>query len=147
MNIDTPEVFSKVQIFLPQNQLLIANTSLRILSLILLTADPSQHEPLPLLAQAQFTAHEWQALISLLESYPHYVSYAELLAAVTGRSLSASVRLLEKRKREGTLREELRPLRESISCLRPKLRGFGLGIAVSREWGYRIIIEQLPGSK
>lgn len=144
---DNPDVFSKVQIFLPYNQLLIANASLRILSLIFLASDSSQHGPLPLLAQAQFTAHEWQTLILLLNSYPQYVSYAELVAELTGRRLGPTIRLLEQRKREGMLHEELRPLRESISCLRHKLRKFGLGISVSREWGYRIIIEQLPESK
>lgn len=143
MKTDNPDVFSKIQIFLPHNQLLIANVSLRILSSILLASDSSQYGPLPLLAQAQFTAHEWQALILLLNSYPQYVSYAELVAELTGRSLQATMRILKQRKQEGMLHEELRPLRESISCLRRKLPKFGLGISVSREWGYRIIVEQL----
>ncbi len=54
-----------------------------------------------ILAQEQFTANEWNMLLTILISYPHYVSYETLFASFTSLSLFESFKLIHQAQQSG----------------------------------------------
>ena len=119
--------------------MLLAYASLRTLSL-LLTAPDASPPTVTLLAQAQFSPNEWPVLLALLRAYPSAVPRDTLLAAFHTISPAWSHQQLQIAHRDGHLRETLRPLRDTISRLRPKVQAFSLDIAARHGKGYVIIV-------
>ena len=136
----TLEVFPAVQRMLPDDQIIIANATLRILSLIRRMSQPSHRASSPLLAQELFTAIEWRVLLVFLHAYPHAISHEAVYAALHDLSPERSRQQLEVARDLGYFREELRSVRNVISRLRQKVAPFALGIVFEQDQGYRLLV-------
>ncbi|GCE29442.1 hypothetical protein KDA_49260 [Dictyobacter alpinus] len=96
------------------------------------------------LEEQQFTVSELCLLIPLLESYPHYCPYEQLLASFErGRQASQedierSRLRLQTAEYEGLWDEYIRPLRGSLSRARLKLRRFGIDVVAVTVTGYML---------
>ncbi len=86
------------------------------------------------------TANEWKVLVALAESYPYYSPYEALLAGLTSLSVERSRALLQAAHQHGTLRQELRPLRDVIKTLRRKLRSFSLAVVSLNRLGSQLTV-------
>jgi len=133
------EHFPVLQLMLPNNRQLVGNTPLR--ALFLLSTDGNGMIP-SVIVQQHFTLNEWCVLRVLLGAYPQAVPYQTLLAALHVSSLHHSQQHLHEAQRNGYLRETLRPVRDTISRLRPKVRAFSIGIAVQAESGYVLTVQE-----
>jgi hypothetical protein len=129
------EFFSSIQLILPKNLMLMASLDTRSLFFLSLNADA----PASMGAYKQFTPTEWRVLLPLLREYPSVVMHETLLAALHGINLAESREQIRLSERNGTLRETLRPLRDTISRLRPKVQTFFLDIASRSGTGYVIL--------
>jgi len=142
----TNEHFAAIQLLLPKNRMLMANHTARTLFFVSTDAGP----PAPMIiAHQQFTLHEWHVLLALLRAYPSAVPRDTLLAAFHTISPAWSHQQMQMAHRDGHLRETLRPLRDTISRLRPKVQAFSLDIAARHGKGYVIIVltpAPLPGA-
>lgn len=134
------EVFPTVQRILPNDQIVVANPTLRILSLICKAREPFYLGISPLLAQEQFTTIEWRVLLMLLRAYPNAITSEAAYAALSGLSPEHSRQQLDGAEKRGRLREDLRPVRDGISRLRQKIAPFSLGIDFEPHAGYRLLI-------
>ncbi|HVB74278.1 MAG TPA: hypothetical protein VNE38_12045 [Ktedonobacteraceae bacterium] len=125
---------------LPEGQTLVMNSALGTLSLL------SNGEILPrLLIQQQFTASELSLLLPLLEQFPHFCPYDVMFAsfyngAVTEATIEHCRRQLEDALEAGCWDQQLRPVRNVLSRIRFKLRGFGLDIVSILETGYILMM-------
>ena len=147
---------------LPVDQALSVNTSCLVVSLV--SKNAASENPIRL--QRPLTELQMRVLLPLLES-PRYCPHGILLASLfcSSRGLQAGLfspqgaareewlavvqqtcLLLECAQAQGMWRKELKQLYNVLSELRPKLRPFGLGIAVSSsETAYALI--SLPASQ
>lgn len=117
----------------PPATTLIFNPILGTLLLLAIQAKGGKNFPV-LVKEEQFTTAEICVLLPILQSFPYYCSYATLLASLNwGRVTDASTtqaheRLLEATE-AGTWDAEMRPVRNLLSRVRPKLRRCGIDIA------------------
>ena len=136
-----------VEGLLPSGQALSVNTTYLVVSLVLTNSVSGN----PILLQRPVTELQMRVLLPLLEaprSCPHevlytslYYSYQELLAGLfssdsTARgewlaTIEEKCAFLQHAQKLGTWKRELKPLYNVLSKLRPKLRPFGLEIAIS----------------
>jgi len=113
---------------LPEGQTLVMNTALGTLSLL------SNGDVMPsLLIQQQFTASELSLLLPLLEQFPHYCPYEVMFASfyngvITEATIERCRIQLQNAVEDGCWDQQLRPVRNVLSRIRFKLRGFGLDI-------------------
>lgn len=96
-----------------------------------------------LLEEQQFTVSEICLLIPLLQCYPHYCPYEQLLASYAGgqatvRDIDISRRRLHKAQQEGRWDECVRPMRGALSRARLKMRSLGLDVVAVTETGYML---------
>ena len=125
---------------LPEGQTLVLNTELGTLSLL------SNGDALPrLLIQQQFTASELSLLLPLLEQFPHYCPYEVMFASfyngvITEDTIERCRIQLQEALEAGCWDQQLRPVRNVLSRIRFKLRGFGLDIISILETGYILMI-------
>jgi len=125
---------------LPEGQTLVLNTALGTLSLL------SNGDVTPrLLIQQQFTASELSLLLPLLDQFPHYCPYAVMFAsfyngALTEANIERCRIQLEEALEAGCWDQQLRPVRNVLSRIRFKLRGFGLDIMSILETGYILMV-------
>ena len=125
---------------LPEGQTLVLNTALGTLSLL------SNGETLPrLLIQQQFTCSELSLLLPLLEQFPHYCPYEVMFAsfyngAITEDTIERCRIQLQEALEDGCWDQQLRPVRNVLSRIRFKLRGFGLDIMSILETGYILMV-------
>lgn len=125
---------------LPFGCILDVNESLQILSLLVNL--PSGHPCM--LAEQQFTDHEWCVLVTLMKKHPDFASYALLLAQITGDSREECHERLKAARRLGNdaVKRELRPLREALSTMQPKLKTLYLKVASLQTLGYRLASDE-----
>ena len=125
---------------LPEGQTLVMNTALGTLSLL------SNGDVIPrLLIQQQFTASELSLLLPLLEQFPHYCPYEVMFASfyngiITENTIEHCRIQLQEALEDGCWDQQLRPVRNVLSRIRFKLRGFGLDIVSILETGYILMI-------
>ncbi len=125
---------------LPEGQTLVLNTALGTLSLL------SNGDVMPrLLIQQQFTASELSLLLPLLEQFPHYCPYEVMFASfyngtITEATIEHCRIQLQDALETGCWDQQLRPVRNVLSRIRFKLRGFGLDIISILETGYILMV-------
>lgn len=125
---------------LPEGQTLVLNTELGTLSLL------SNGDTTPrLLIQQQFTASELSLLLPLLEQFPHYCPYEVMFASfyngfITEETIERCRIQLQEAQDAGVWDQQMRPVRNVLSRIRFKLRGFGLDIVSILETGYILMI-------
>ena len=125
---------------LQEGQTLVLNTALGTLSLL------SNGDTMPrLLIQQQFTASELSLLVPLLEQFPHYCPYEVMFASfyngiITEDTIERCRVQLQEALEAGCWDQQLRPVRNVLSRIRFKLRGFGLDIISILETGYILMI-------
>ena len=125
---------------LQEGQTLVLNTALGTLSLL------SNGDTMPrLLIQQQFTASELSLLIPLLEQFPHYCPYEVMFASfyngiITEDTIERCRIQLQEALEAGCWDQQLRPVRNVLSRIRFKLRGFSLDIISILETGYILMI-------
>ncbi len=125
---------------LQEGQTLVLNTALGTLSLL------SNGDTMPrLLIQQQFTASELSLLIPLLEQFPHYCPYEVMFASfyngiITEDTIERCRIQLQEALEAGCWDQQLRPVRNVLSRIRFKLRGFNLDIISILETGYILMI-------
>lgn len=125
---------------LQEGQTLVLNTALGTLSFL------SNGDSAPrLLIQQQFTASELSLLVPLLEQYPHYCPYEVMFASfyngvITEDTIERCRIQLQEALEAGCWDQQMRPVRNVLSRIRFKLRGFGLDIISILETGYILMI-------
>ena len=125
---------------LPEGQTLVMNTALGTLSLL------SNGDVIPrLLIQQQFTASELSLLLPLLEQFPHYCPYEVMFASfyngVINEATIEHCRVqLQDALEAGCWDQQMRPVRNVLSRIRFKLRGFNLDIISILETGYILMV-------
>jgi hypothetical protein len=125
---------------LPEGHTLVMNTALGTLSLL------SNGDVAPrLLIQQQFTASELSLLLPLLEQFPHYCPYEVMFASfyngdITEATIERCRIQLQEALEAGCWDQQLRPVRNVLSRIRFKLRGFGLDIVSILETGYILMV-------
>lgn len=125
---------------LQEGQTLALNTALGTLSLL------SNGDTMPrLLIQQQFTASELSLLIPLLEQFPHYCPYEVMFASfyngfITEDTIERCRIQLQEALEAGCWDQQMRPVRNVLSRIRFKLRGFNLDIVSILETGYILMI-------
>src|SRR6266536_5526024 len=127
--------FPSLEPLLAPGQTLDGNEQARLLSL--LAFSPTTERP-RLVAQVHLTGNEWRVLMALIDAYPHYASYARLLALLTPCSLEACQQRLRDARAHGNdaMKQVLRPLRKVLAQMQPKLRRLGLMVASVQTLGY-----------
>jgi len=132
---------SILQNLLPAEYKLELNAAVRMISLLRVS-------PPGILAQQQFTRNEWKIFMTLLNSCPHYVPYAALLASITALPLQDCDERVWEAQQQGSyeLKRELKPVHRALSGIRAKLdklspylkisliRNLGYSLTTSREW-------------
>jgi hypothetical protein len=86
------------------------------------------------LRNLKFTKLEWRLFKRLVLSYPDPVLYEELYASYFSQSVAESRLKLQKAKQQKS--GELKPLRDTLYRMKPKLQEFHLIIIASRDEGY-----------
>jgi len=124
---------------LPTGQILMLNTKLATLALIANGDDRPR-----LLTNQQFTASEMSLLLPLLELYPHYCPYEVIFASfyngtITEEEVERCRHRLQEALESGTWDQLLRPMRNILSRVRLKLRGFDIDIVSILETGYLLM--------
>lgn len=125
---------------MPEGQTLVMNTALGTLSLL------ANGEVIPrLLIQQQFTASELSLLLPLLAQFPHYCPYEVMFASfyngtITEATIERCRIQLQDALEDGCWDQHLRPVRNVLSRIRFKLRGFGLDIVSILETGYILMV-------
>ncbi|GHO49196.1 hypothetical protein [Ktedonospora formicarum] len=126
----------------PPATTLIFNPILGTLLLLAIQAKGGTNIPV-LVKEEQFTTAEICVLLPILQSFPYYCSYATLLASLNwGRVTESTTAQAHERLQEateaGTWDAEMRPVRNLLSRVRPKLRRCGIEIASILETGYML---------
>lgn len=127
--------FPALQELLPE-RILDVNESLHVLSLLIQLPSGSPC----LLAEQQFTNHEWRVLMTLIATYPNVASYARLLEQLTDYSREECKERLSAARRRGNdaTKRELRPLREALASMHHKLNALSLMVVSVQRLGYRL---------
>lgn len=129
--------FPCLESLLPSGYTLAGNEQTRLLSL--LASSPEQRPQL--VAQEHLTRKEWCVLMALIEVYPGYAPYARLLALLTSSSFEACQQRLREARSHGNsaIKQVLRPLREVLAGMHPKLKHVGLMVASVQGLGYLLV--------
>ncbi len=141
---EEPIVYYSLPNLVQASHRLILHKERRTLSLIC-DADDGPN----LVQQEILSDNELQIIVPILNVFPHYCPYEVLLASIISRTTIQStvancrLRLLEAH-HKGTWKEEIRPVRRTLSSLRRKLDSFGLGISTIREKGCSVT-STVPG--
>ena len=98
-----------------------------------------------LLVQRQFSRSEISLLRPLLENYPHYCPHEVIFASfytgtVTEKAVGRARQRLQEALEYDTWDHEMRPVRNVLSRVRSKLKGFGLDILSILETGYILMV-------
>lgn len=133
---DEQELFPALQLVLPKHFQLTAQSKTRSLFFLSLQHDITS----TLMVHEQFTPGEWRVLLPLLRGFPSVIPYETLLAALHRIKLAESSELIQLTYRDGSSREILRPLRDTISRLRTKVQPFYFDIATRTGMGYVITV-------
>lgn len=130
---------SILQNLLPAEYKLELNDAVRMVSLLRVSS-PS------IIAQQQFTKNEWRIFMTLLNSCPHYVPYAALLASITALPLQDCDKRLWEAQQQSSyeLKRELKPVHRALSGIRAKLDKLSpsLKISLIRNLGYSLTTSQ-----
>ena len=115
---------------LPIHQTLVINLETRMIAL--LSDGPT------LIVEQQLSANEMHLFVPILDYFPHYCTYEELLShlctkVVTAASIARCRQRLQESQSVGGWEQELRPVRRALSSLRNKLYRLHLGISNVRE--------------
>jgi len=81
---------------------------------------------------------EMYVIVELLENYPEYCPFEVLLSAHTNVALDKCRQQVLWALDEGTIDVVMRPVRNTVSRCRVKLRPFGIGITALLETGYTL---------
>jgi hypothetical protein len=129
-------MFPSLEPLFPAGYTLIGNDEGRLLSLLARVA--SEGEQGRLLAQEYLTPTAWRLLMTLIDAYPGYASYAHLLAVLTSSSEQMCQKRLHAARASGSLavKHVLRPLRKVLTSLHPKLQHVGLRVVAVQARGY-----------
>lgn len=119
---------------LPEGHELVLNIHPYSLSTFVLTE--LSGEPYGLVAQEVLTELEMYVLLALIEAYPYYCPYEELLAAVTDEAPSRARTTVHQAVESRTLDRSMRAVRNILSRCRMKLRSFGIEIRSIHAEGY-----------
>ena len=132
-------VFPALEPLFPAGYTLTGNDEARLLSLLARVA--SEGERGRLLAQEYLTPTEWRVLMTLIDAYPGYASYAHLLAVLTSSSEQVCQERLHEARASGcfAVKQVLHPLRKVLASLHPKLRQVGLRAASVQGQGYVLV--------
>ena len=119
-----------------RNYLLDVDKRLQLLSLL----TPFTSEGSHLLVQKQFSHNEWCVLSMLIEALPAYATYGQLLSQLTAHSAQECQMTLKQASLSGNeaVKRELRPLREALYNMRPKLEALHLIATSVRHFGYQL---------
>lgn len=128
-----------LQGLLPTGYTLALNPILGTLCQIVVNQDRPQ-----MTMEQQFSNSEVSVLLPLLESYPYYCPYDQLLASFTyGKVTETTVERcrqhLQEAMEEGVWDSEMRPMRNVLSRTRLKARAFGMEISSIVETGYILL--------
>lgn len=128
-----------LQGLLPVGHTLALNPTLGTLCHIVVNQDRPQ-----MTMEQQFSVSEVSVLLPLLESYPYYCPYDQLLASFTyGKVTDAAIERcrehLQEAMDEGIWDQEMRPMRNVLSRTRFKTRNFHLEISSILETGYILL--------
>ncbi len=128
-------LFHALEPLLAPGQTLDRDEQRRLLSL--LAVSPAAGRP-RLIAQERLTPGEWRVLMALIDASPGYASYAHLLALLTPPSFEACQQRLREARTHGNtaIKQVLRPLREVLAGMHPKLKHVGLMVASVQGLGY-----------
>ena len=130
---------------LPEGHALALDVNLGTLSYLYIDEDKWPR----LLVQRQFTNSEISLLRPLLENYPHYCPHEVMFAnfytgATTEKAVVRARQRLQEALEYGTWDHEMRPVRNVLSRVRSKLKGFGLDILSILETGYILMVGVKP---
>ena len=128
--------FFRLPKLLPEGHVLVLNTHSYSLSTFVLTELSA--EGYGLVAQEVLTELEMYVLLALLESYPHYCPYEELLTAITNDMPARALAIVNSAIESRTLNSEMKSIRNTLSRLRAKLQAFGIGIRSIHAEGYML---------
>jgi hypothetical protein len=125
---------------LPGKEVLVLNMSMKTLVQLGVTEQDAVCLP-SLLREIRVTDYEVLILRALLDAYPLYAPYAVLYAIArrgnaSERALTWARNTLEEAGEAGTWDRTVRPLRDLLSRLRPRLRTFHLDVHNVLEQGY-----------
>ena len=115
---------------------MVLDAQLRILTQLQIQDDAS------IIEQQQFTEAEWYLFREVLAAYPYYCPFANLLSAQTSWSLERSQKAVNRAIDEGDIDALMRPVRNTLSRVRIKLRFFGLDARSVIETGYMLMPER-----
>ena len=132
---DSDERFLTYTLFeiLPPNHFLIADTEL----LMITKVDDSGHIPVFLESQ-HFTYDEFGLIITILADYSPYCPLANLLQATKGGTLEEHQRALIEADAEGWMTQLMRPMRNTLSRARLKMKRFDISITSLIGLGYTL---------
>ncbi len=128
----------------PDSQIFAFNTELDTLMQIAFDMSGSR-----LIAEQQFTTSETSVLLPLLNSFPHFCPYEELLASFNNGEVTDALivfcrqRLLDAQ-HAGVWDREMRPVRNVLSRTRLKLHAFGIDVKSLLETGYVLMLKPKP---
>lgn len=142
---DAPILYFPLSDALPEGHALALNVSLGTLSYLYIKEDRWPR----MLVQQQFTNSELSLLRPLLENYPHYCPHEIMFAnfyngTVTEKTIVRARQRLQEALEYGTWDHEMRPVRNVLSRVRLKLKGFGLDVLSILETGYILMIGARP---
>lgn len=115
---------------LPPNYTLVLNPTMRAATLISSAAGDGSTT---IVAQQHFSPNGMRVLVPLLEAYPHYCPYDELLARLSVISLEEARRQLRE-----TWDIAIRPVRRAVGTLAAGLKALGLRVHNIHGLGYLI---------
>jgi len=138
MYLEAPILHFSLEGLLPKDHWLALNCELG--TLVLLSTKNDTAHPL-LLTERQFTANELFLILPLLQSFPTYCPYEILLASfasgdTTDLGIERAREQLHEALKAGLWDQQMRPVRNTLSRARSKIRAFGLEINPILEVGY-----------
>lgn len=91
------------------------------------------------LAECGFTDEELPLMLILLEAWPSYISYENMLALVSEDTPEEIARRVDAAREAETLGEVLTPLRVILKACQERMNLFGIQIAAVYRYGYLLI--------
>jgi hypothetical protein len=92
--------------------------------------------------QQLLSPSEMYVVEALLENYPDYCPYADILSSATGKSIARCHELIEAAEEDGSIDPVMRPVRNLLGRVRLKLLPFGIKIRSMVHMGYILITAQ-----
>jgi hypothetical protein len=91
------------------------------------------------LVQVIYRGSELALLKHCLDAYPEYCPHATLLAVCLGISRKSAAFDIEHAREQGRLQVTMKPVRDAMAKLRPRLARFGLDVQAISSVGYIIL--------